>query len=517
MAVISFGSTTTLEAGQRRSNACSLPLHYIQILGIIVIIFLILMNYLTLCVNIPTHPWQWLSIVISSIIILPFLIAFIIISFLDPAEDAVIDQSRGPKANFDRHMHQHVITNLYCNICEVHVTTNAKHCSSCNKCIYSFDHHCIWLNTCVGGKNYRLFFSMLILVVVGTLFVFINSLLQFIGTFQDTSSKLSLKPYYSLDQYAILMIPSSKIAFQVISAIISFISLVACGMAGYLLAFHIYLCYNHITTYDFVISRRHHRTVDETILQFNQLSRNQNSVSTETTRHSSNLSKLFPLKRKKNNRVAITKEDGHNTSNESNQNQNGQIFTIEGHNRDSPRHLQMSQNQLVLLDAIEKGHTSIVLKLLRNHIDLNIKDIYGRTPLMIAAKNGRNDIVKILLEHIGTKNIEVDHGGKTALHYAAENSELSVVKILSKHQAVSITMTTAQTKLLPLDYVLGNDNVYPLLNKYTQGGQVSAGETDNDDDNVPKAGIYIKTKKKSGGKKKKDGSKKKKKGGKKKK
>ncbi|CAF0916920.1 unnamed protein product [Rotaria sordida] len=181
----------------------------------------------------------------------------------------------------------------------------------------------------------------------------------------------------------------------------------------------------------------------------------------------------------------------------------------------------MSHNQLVLLDAIEKGHTSIVLKLLRNHVDLNIKDIYGRTPLMIAAKNGRNDIVKILLEHIETNNIEVDQGGKTALHYAAENLELSVVKILSKHQAASLIMTTTQTKLLPLDYALDKDDIYPSLNRYTQGGQVSAGETDNDDDNVPKAGIYTKTKKKGGGKKKKGGkksdSKKKKKGGKKKK
>ncbi|CAF0753975.1 unnamed protein product [Rotaria sp. Silwood1] len=344
MAVISFGSASTLETGQRRRNACSLPLHYIQILGIIVIIFLILMNYLTLCVNIPTHHWQWLSIVISSIIILPFLIAFIIITFLDPAEDAVINQSRGPKANFDRRVHEHVITNLYCNICEVHVTANAKHCSSCNKCIYSFDHHCIWLNTCVGGKNYRLFFSMLILIVVGTLFIFINSLLQFIGSFQDTSSKLSLTPYYSFDQYAVLMISSSKVAFQVLSAIVSFISLVTCGMTGYLLAFHIYLCYKHTTTYDFVISRRHNRTVDETILQFNQLGRNPNSISTETTGQSTNLSRFFPLKRKKNNRVATTQANGHNISNDSNRNQNGQVFTIEGHNRDNPRQLQVRQS-----------------------------------------------------------------------------------------------------------------------------------------------------------------------------
>jgi ankyrin repeat protein len=43
----------------------------------------------------------------------------------------------------------------------------------------------------------------------------------------------------------------------------------------------------------------------------------------------------------------------------------------------------MSEQQLILLDAIENGHTSIVLKLLRNRVNLNVTDIYGRTPLMI--------------------------------------------------------------------------------------------------------------------------------------
>jgi hypothetical protein len=38
------------------------------------------------------------------------------------------------------------------------------------------------------------------------------------------------------------MIPSSLIAFQVLIAIVGFISIVTSGMTGYLLAFHIYLC-----------------------------------------------------------------------------------------------------------------------------------------------------------------------------------------------------------------------------------------------------------------------------------
>ncbi len=187
---------STPTTGQRRINACSLPFHYIQIIAIIVIVFLVLMNYLTLCINIPTNPWQWLSIVLSSVLILPFLIVFLVLSCLDPAENEVIYKSHGPRTDFDRREHAHVITDLYCHVCLVHVTEKAKHCSSCNKCIYAFDHHCIWLNTCIGGKNYRLFLFMLSLVVLGTLMIFINSLLQFIGTFQDSSSTLSLKPYY---------------------------------------------------------------------------------------------------------------------------------------------------------------------------------------------------------------------------------------------------------------------------------------------------------------------------------
>jgi hypothetical protein len=197
MAVISFASINPPQANQRRKNAFTLPLYYVQIIAILVILFLLLMNYLTLCINIPTHPWQWLSIVLSSLTILPFIIIFIMISVIDPAEDSIIELNRGPRTDFNRQVHQHVITNLYCHVCDVHVSSKAKHCSSCNKCVYSFDHHCIWLNTCVGGKNYRLFISMLILIVIGTLFVFLNSLIQFIGSFQGSNSSISLKPYYA--------------------------------------------------------------------------------------------------------------------------------------------------------------------------------------------------------------------------------------------------------------------------------------------------------------------------------
>ena len=46
-------------------------------------------------------------------------------------------------------------------VCLLNSDKSSKHCRTCGKCVQNFDHHCKWLNTCVGTKNYRYFLILM--------------------------------------------------------------------------------------------------------------------------------------------------------------------------------------------------------------------------------------------------------------------------------------------------------------------------------------------------------------------
>jgi palmitoyltransferase len=53
-----------------------------------------------------------------------------------------------------------------CPDCEVIRTKRSRHCSICNRCVERFDHHCPWINNCVGANNHSYFLLFLISVFV---------------------------------------------------------------------------------------------------------------------------------------------------------------------------------------------------------------------------------------------------------------------------------------------------------------------------------------------------------------
>eukprot|EP00966_Prymnesium_polylepis_P060713 1408706-Prymnesium_polylepis.2 len=46
----------------------------------------------------------------------------------------------------------------FCHSCRLVKLLRSKHCRSCNKCVRDFDHHCPWLNNCIGRANRASFY-----------------------------------------------------------------------------------------------------------------------------------------------------------------------------------------------------------------------------------------------------------------------------------------------------------------------------------------------------------------------
>ncbi|CAF0817270.1 unnamed protein product [Rotaria sp. Silwood1] len=49
----------------------------------------------------------------------------------------------------------------FCTSCLVRRPIRSKHCRECHRCISKFDHHCPWIDNCVGEKNLRCFIGFI--------------------------------------------------------------------------------------------------------------------------------------------------------------------------------------------------------------------------------------------------------------------------------------------------------------------------------------------------------------------
>lgn len=63
-----------------------------------------------------------------------------------------------------------------CPDCEIIKPRRSRHCEICKNCVQVFDHHCPWINNCVGTRNHKYF-----LLFILSLWFNIAYLIVFIG------------------------------------------------------------------------------------------------------------------------------------------------------------------------------------------------------------------------------------------------------------------------------------------------------------------------------------------------
>ncbi|CAD6205708.1 GSCOCG00009978001-RA-CDS, partial [Cotesia congregata] len=252
----------------RRLNGVQLPLHPQQVAGWLV---LVLLSSLTLFLVVPQlapglrEPITCLLALILTIHILAHLTALL----LDPAHPKIRRQPTNLVVpEFDRTKHLHVIENGRCHLCNITTSCKrTKHCSVCNKCVRNFDHHCMWLNNCIGGRNYAAFIVCVVSAILLALTVAGLTTLEVTATFYwDKTSNLD-----NMDNITLPFLPIQGTSSLVVISIVGIISAIAAALLIHLCFFHGYIACLGVTTYEYVRSKREKKAA-ENALQENQQS-----------------------------------------------------------------------------------------------------------------------------------------------------------------------------------------------------------------------------------------------------
>ena len=65
-----------------------------------------------------------------------------------------------------------------CPDCEVLRTERSKHCAICNMCVERYDHHCPWINNCVGINNHTPFLVFIVTLIIILMLIILSSIVM---------------------------------------------------------------------------------------------------------------------------------------------------------------------------------------------------------------------------------------------------------------------------------------------------------------------------------------------------
>ncbi|KFW05994.1 putative palmitoyltransferase ZDHHC1, partial [Eurypyga helias] len=253
-----------VQVQRARRNGWSWPLHLFQIIAWLLYLFFALVGFGILVPLLPRH-WLPAGYICPGVCFIYHLVVHLTAVSIDPADANVREKNYlGPLATFSRNEHAHVIENHHCHVCDVDVSAKSKHCGTCNKCVCGFDHHCKWLNNCVGERNYWLFLNSVLSAILGLGLLLLVACYVFVEFFVDPTMLRSDQHFDALKNHTdrwFVFLPAAPVetrssAILVTAGIFILMSLMTVILLGHLLTFHIYLMWNKLTTYEYILQQR---------------------------------------------------------------------------------------------------------------------------------------------------------------------------------------------------------------------------------------------------------------------
>ncbi|OMJ24070.1 putative palmitoyltransferase ZDHHC14 [Smittium culicis] len=131
----------------------------------------------------------------------------------------------------------------YCDTCKIYRPPRCSHCRICDNCVEVEDHHCVWLNNCIGKRNYRYFYTFVASTAFSGIYIFAYSLYHLVYLAKNSPD------------FADLGIGTAISSTPVSLFLVIYTLFLTWSVIG-LFLYHTYLIVNNMTTHEQIKSNR---------------------------------------------------------------------------------------------------------------------------------------------------------------------------------------------------------------------------------------------------------------------